>query len=194
MNYLKLEKPVIIALCGKSASGKSTIQKALAEEYPVHKIISCTTRPPREGEIDGVDYHFLTEDEFLAGSLNGDFLETAQFRGWYYGTRKQDISNEISVGVFNPQGLKSLDRFRNQYLIVPVYIKLSLLERLKRSYRREGKLKKEYFRRAFTDFIDFWKIRKWLMWDINYEAIRTPPFAAHLIFEHIYYDILKNEE
>ena len=191
---MKLEKPVIIALCGKSASGKSTIQKTLAEEYPVHKIISCTTRPPREGEIDGVDYHFLTEDEFLAGSLNGDFLETAQFRGWYYGTRKQDVNNEISVGVFNPQGLKSLDRFRNQYLIVPIYIKLPLLERLKRSYRREDKFKKEYFRRAFTDFIDFWKIRKWLMWDINYEAIKTPLFAAHLIFEHVYYGILKNEE
>ena len=185
MNYLKLKKPVIIALCGKSASGKSTIQKALTEEYPVHKIISCTTRPPREGEIDGVDYHFLTEDEFLAGSLDGDFLETAQFRGWYYGTRKQDIDNEISVGVFNLQGLESLEKFDNEYLIVPIYIRLPFWDRMMRSYNREGKFKKEYLRRAFTDFIDFWKIKNKLIFDINYKLVKTPEFAAHLIYEHI---------
>ena len=61
MNKLK-----VLALCGKSASGKDTYLKEIMKlsQYPLHEIISCTTRPPRDYEADGVNYYFLTNEEF----------------------------------------------------------------------------------------------------------------------------------
>ena len=61
-----MDKIKILALFGKSASGKDSIQKWIVSNYPqlTNKIVSCTTRPPRSGEQDGVDYFFLSNEEF----------------------------------------------------------------------------------------------------------------------------------
>ena len=77
----------IIALFGESGSGKDTIQKWIVSNIPnVKGIVSCTTRPKRDYEIEGEDYHFLTDVEFAEKVLNGSMLEATSFNGWHYGT------------------------------------------------------------------------------------------------------------
>ena len=81
------DKYEVIALFGKSASGKDTIQKWICSTFDwVHGIVSCTTRPIRENEQEGIDYYYLTNEQFAEKVLNGDMLEAASFNGWFYGT------------------------------------------------------------------------------------------------------------
>lgn len=123
----------ILALFGKSGAGKDTIQKWLVGKQNIHSIVSCTTRPPRENEIDGVDYHFLTEDEFY----QLDMLECTKFNDWQYGTPKTSLSkNKINVGVFNIRGIKLLLK-DERVEILPIYIYCSDIIRLSRSLGRE---------------------------------------------------------
>ena len=71
----------IVALFGPSCAGKDTIAKHLkAEMDNTHEIISCTTRPKRDYEQDGVDYYFLTNEEFTQKVLDGSMLEATSFR------------------------------------------------------------------------------------------------------------------
>ena len=78
-----MEKKIkILALFGKSASGKDSIQKWIVSNYPqlTNKIVSCTTRPPRDNEQEGVDYFFLSDEEFAKKVLDGSMLEATSFR------------------------------------------------------------------------------------------------------------------
>ena len=75
-----MKKIKIVALIGKAGSGKDTLLKRLVKDNEgFNEIISCTTRPPREGERDGFAYHFLTDEEYAAKVLQGDMLEAAAF-------------------------------------------------------------------------------------------------------------------
>lgn len=101
----------IVALIGKAGSGKDTIMHNIISNHPndFNEIISCTTRPPREGEINNINYHFLTIEEFTEKVLNGDMLEATEFNGWHYGTSRSSLSeNKINIGVFNPAGIYCL--------------------------------------------------------------------------------------
>ncbi|PVZ96612.1 hypothetical protein BB558_007467 [Smittium angustum] len=93
-----IKRPIV--LFGPSGSGKSTLIKKLFEEYPdsFGFSVSHTTRSPRSGEIDGVDYHFVTKDQFLAGVANGEFIENAEFSGNYYGTSIKAVENVKNKG------------------------------------------------------------------------------------------------
>ena len=158
-------KPTLIALCGKSASGKDTVAKWL-EKIPsmagksIHRTISATTRPPREGELDGINYHFLTLEQFVERAENGEMLEWAKFRGWYYGTLEEElVPQSINLSIFNAKGIHSLVKFDDKYNIIPVYITCSLGQRLERSRGREGHWRPEHFRRVLADYKDFRNIK-----------------------------------
>ena len=105
-----MNKYRIIAICGKSAAGKDTLLHEIIKNNPeVHEIISCTTRPPREGEVDGKNYFFLTESQFREKCVNHEMLEMSEFRAWYYGTAIDGVNPRlINVGVFNPTGIYNL--------------------------------------------------------------------------------------
>ena len=80
-------KPIVIGICGKSASGKDYTATRLVEEYkkigiPAKKVISYTTRPPREGEVDGVDYHFVDLETFIEMQYDNKFIEHNEFKLW----------------------------------------------------------------------------------------------------------------
>ncbi len=82
-----------------SGAGKSSLVKALLENDPSIRLsISCTTRSPRPGEIDGVHYHFLDVAEFQARLGRGEFLESAEVYGNYYGTSQPWIEAEMAAG------------------------------------------------------------------------------------------------
>ena len=96
----------MLVLVGPSASGKSAIVKCLTKKYGLEKFITCTTRKVRVGEVDGVDYHFLTAEEFSQLYNNDEFIETVYYNGNYYGTLKREV-NDNKVVILEPQGLNN---------------------------------------------------------------------------------------
>jgi guanylate kinase len=146
----------IIALFGKSSAGKDHLQRWIVDNYNVNKMISCTTRPPRDYEKEGIDYFFLTNEEFAEKVLDGTMLEATEFRSWFYGTPLESLSEEkINVGVFNPSGVACMLE-DSRLEIYPIYVMASDKTRLMRSLNREETPDcAEICRRYFTDVEDF---------------------------------------
>jgi guanylate kinase len=87
-------------IAAPSGAGKTSLVKALLVEQPLIKVsVSSTTRSMRPGEVDGVDYVFLSEAEFLKRRDSGEFLEWAKVHGNFYATSKKWIENEIANGI-----------------------------------------------------------------------------------------------
>ncbi|MBM7616472.1 guanylate kinase [Weissella uvarum] len=95
-----MKRGVLIVLSGPSGVGKGTVRKALFEEPDVdfQYSISMTTRQPREGEVDGEDYFFVTREEFENNIAQGEMLEYAEYVGNYYGTPKSFIDKTLAEG------------------------------------------------------------------------------------------------
>ena len=92
-------KPLFIVMSAPSGCGKSTLIDLLLQEYPdLVYSISCTTRAPREGEEDGLDYHFLTVERFRELLAEDAFLEHAEVHGNYYGTLRRPIEEVLAEG------------------------------------------------------------------------------------------------
>lgn len=88
----KGKKAKLIVISGSSGVGKGTLLKMFLEKNPDFKLsISCTTRTKRDGEIEGVNYFYLTKDEFKNSIKNNEFLEWAEFSGNFYGTKKEFV-------------------------------------------------------------------------------------------------------
>lgn len=99
MNKLKTRGQLII-VSGPSGCGKDTIvREVLRTNKDTWLSISCTSRSPRPGEIDGKDYYFLTKDEFIEKIDQGNFLEFAEYAGNYYGTPKDVIESKLDAGI-----------------------------------------------------------------------------------------------
>lgn len=153
-----MDKINIIAIFGKSGSGKDTIQKYIVNKYnkETKSIISCTTRPKRDYEQNGIDYYFLSSIDFAEKVLNGEMLEATEFNGWFYGTSFSELDkNKINVGVFNPSGIEAL-LSDGRINVIPVEVYTSDKIRLIRSLNREKNPNcYEICRRYFTDEKDF---------------------------------------
>lgn len=91
----------LVVLSGPTAVGKGTVEKALLNMHPeIWVSISATTRPPREGEVDGRDYWFISEEEFQRREEAGMFLETAVVHGMaHYGTPLKPVLEHIRDGI-----------------------------------------------------------------------------------------------
>ena len=97
----------LIVLCGKSGVGKDYLLWNLKFKFPedIHCVVSDTTRPARYGEIDGVNYNFLSEKEFH----NKDHIEQSYFNHWYYGTPVDSLSKDkVNILILNPEGIRQL--------------------------------------------------------------------------------------
>jgi guanylate kinase len=88
----------LVVLSGPGGVGKSTVAKALKVSSPFFVSISATTRAPRFNETDGVDYHFLSNEEFDAAIASNDFLEWAEFAGNRYGTPRKAVEESLRSG------------------------------------------------------------------------------------------------
>ena len=90
---------IIFVVSGPSGTGKSTIcRKVLQEDSNLKFSVSCTTRPPREGENEGVDYYFICKDKFRDHINQNAFIEHAEVHGEYYGTLRSEVEDCIKVG------------------------------------------------------------------------------------------------
>ncbi len=89
----------VLVLSGPSGAGKSTIINAASSEIGEYYFsVSTTTREPREGEVEGVDYYFVTKEEFENGIKRGDFLEYAKVHDNYYGTSLKPVKEALNQG------------------------------------------------------------------------------------------------
>lgn len=148
----------VIALMGKSGSGKDTILRAALEQFPelFHEVISCTTRPPRDYEEYGKDYYFLTPVEFADAIYGGEMIEATVFNDWGYGTKLDALKlDKINLGVWNPEGVQLLlEDSRVEVVIIEIQAEDKV--RLMRSLEREKDADcVEICRRFSADQADF---------------------------------------
>ena len=114
---------IMIILSSPSGAGKTTITKKIQQKYQNFKIsVSHTTRKPRANEVEGVDYFFINEEEFIKKIKNDDFYEYAQIFGNYYGTSKKSVfnilenNNDILFDI-DWQGTQQLSKFKELNLV-----------------------------------------------------------------------------
>ena len=116
--------PFPLILSSPSGGGKTTIARRLLQDRAdVGYSVSCTTRPPRGGEVDGRDYHFVPIDEFEARRERGDFAEWAKVHGNHYGTLRTEVERVLAGGRhvimdIDPQGARMFARAFPQSVLV----------------------------------------------------------------------------
>ena len=142
----------MIILVGESASGKSSIEKIMVDNYGFKKIVFYTTRSPRTGEVDGIDYHYITADKFLELKAAGFFAETAQYNGWYYGAAKEDCTDD-KVVVLTPHGMRQIKKIDGIHTVC-FYINVPRRDRLIKILQRGDNIEEAY-RRNLSDVGQF---------------------------------------
>ena len=155
---------MILILCGKSASGKDTTLKKLVEKYNYIPIISTTTRPIREGEKNGVDYNFISKEEFNWKIAKDMFLEYRSYNTlfndipdtWYYGTEKQELDpKKIYISVLDFDGAREVQKYYGRDNTIIIYISCPDLIRENRAKQRGSFDQTEWDRRLKDDEIKF---------------------------------------
>lgn len=128
----------VICLIGPSASGKDTLlQKVLNKSSLVVPIVRYTTRPMREGEINGKDYFFLTTDEFTEKVLNCQMAEAAEFNNWFYGTGK-DVLDKDKINIMTCDLVAADNLYHDPDLdVCIIHVEVEPKERLIRALKRE---------------------------------------------------------
>ena len=117
-----VEKNIMVILSSPSGAGKTTLTKKIKQKFSSFKIsVSHTTRTPRSKEVDKIDYHFVTKEDFKKLINNNEFYEYAKIFGNYYGTLKKNVdeiikSHDILFDI-DWQGTKQLSKFKNLDLI-----------------------------------------------------------------------------
>lgn len=153
------KKIKVVALMGKAGAGKDALLHKIMEKYgdEFASIVSCTSRPPREGEVDGVNYHFLTSEQFAEKLMDGDMIEAVVFRDWCYGTSYDSLNpDKINIGVYNPQGVGILLDMEYDIDLYPIMVNCRDKTRLLRQLNRESDPDcKEIVRRFEADAEDF---------------------------------------
>lgn len=150
---------MLYVLVGEAGQGKDSLIKYMCENYNYEKGVYYTTRPKRNNEVDGVDYYFVTEDEFsrkefVTVFVAGNYREGVTYR---YGITQEEIdkaNNENYIVQLPPSmayELKAKDKAGN---VVLVRINCDKMERIKRQIKR-GDVKEEVIRRLITDEDDF---------------------------------------
>ncbi len=92
---------LLAIISGPSGVGKDTVIAALRERHPdddFHYVVTCTTRPRRAGEVDGVSYHFLAMERFLELRDAGELLEWAEVHSYWYGTPREEVRRSLAAG------------------------------------------------------------------------------------------------
>ena len=130
-----MEKGKFIVISGPSGVGKGTICNKLIDDSLAEYSVSYTTRSPREGEVDGVNYNFISRDEFERKIREGDFIEYNLYNGNYYGTSRDFVIDKLNKGIdvfteIDVNGAKNIKRMFSDALLI--YIAPPSMEELKK--------------------------------------------------------------
>lgn len=137
---------ILFVVSAPSGAGKTTLCDALRQTPDFVYSVSCTTRQPRAGEIDGEDYHFISEKDFAARVEAGDFLEYANVHGRYYGTPCKPLITNLQNGVdvlidVDIQGATAIRAFDDATIrqaLCDVFIMPPDLDELRRRLTKRG--------------------------------------------------------
>ena len=173
----KAGENIMVILSSPSGVGKTTITKKIQQKYHSFKIsVSHTTRPPRSNEVNGVDYHFVTNKQFEKLIEEDQFYEHAKIFNNRYGTLKKNVDNGIHnndiIFDIDWQGTKQLSKFKNLNLI-KIYLitdnKEELKKRLiKRNQNTEAEIENRF--RAFDEDIKHWNDYDYIIINKNLEV------------------------
>lgn len=178
----------VFVLLGKTLSGKTTISSILENEYNIVRIRSFTTRPKREGEIDGIDYHFYDDSIVLLLVATGKTIALRSYQPhisqgpfpWYYGFNKRDIDEASNpLIITDVKGLQDVKDVYGNENIVSFYLKVDQLEQSKRSDARGIEIGEEQKRRILADAKDFANVENNV--DHIIDANKTPKTVAKQI-------------
>ncbi len=109
----------MLILVGPSASGKTELLKILMKKYGMKKLVTYTTRQMRINETNGIDYHFISKEDFLSKAEEGFFFETVEYNNNYYGTSKNDFSINKAV-ILEPNGLEKYINEASDKIVIVV--------------------------------------------------------------------------
>lgn len=158
---MKNKKYKIVALFGKSGAGKTYLKDNILKfdkgaRHILHNIITTTTRPIREGEENGKDYHFISASEFTKKIYNDEIIEAALFNDWAYGTQVSAlVEDKVNIGCFSPTAIENLIA-DPRCIVMPFYLSAPDRVRLQRCLSREGNPDcAEICRRFLADKKDF---------------------------------------
>ena len=137
---------ILFVISAPSGTGKTTLCENLRATPDFIYSVSCTTRTPRPGEVDGTDYHFLAEQDFRAKIDSGEMLEYALVHGNYYGTLKATVREALTHGTdvlldIDVQGATTIRKTDDEFLrgsLVDVFIMPPTLEELEKRLRKRG--------------------------------------------------------
>lgn len=146
-------KGIVFVISAPSGAGKTTlIREILRRISGLSYSISYTTRPPRPGEVDGKDYHFVTEEEFMEMAREGKFVEWARVHGALYGTPKENLYPGPGTDVLldiDPQGAKQVKELRPDAVLI--FIVPPSMDELERRLRERKKDSEEDIRRRLSN-------------------------------------------
>lgn len=161
-----MRKGLLFVVTAPSGCGKGTLRRSLLSEHPEIKFCpSITTRQPRPGEIDGVDYTFVSIPDFLKRKDNGEFVEWAEVYGNYYGTPREDIEKAVAEGSLvivekDVQGARTLRQVYPEGIFI--FILPPSMEELRRRIEARGTeeenemaMRFDSARREIADLSDF---------------------------------------
>ena len=154
---------MIVILCGKSGAGKDRIMKDFIKRVAATPIVSYTTRPMREGEVNHREYHFITEDAFEGLREAGRFSEVREYNTlvggkpdvWYYGSPIVNPRSRLLVTILDMQGVQEYINFYGKDNCFVVYVDVSDEERERRARERGSFDKTEWDRRMKDDAAKF---------------------------------------
>lgn len=143
----------MLVLIGESASGKSSVARYFVNNFGFENIVTYTTRQPRKTEVDGIDYHFISELDFEEMANCQSFAETAKYNEWYYGSAKKDyIYAQMKIAVLTPHVIRQIRK--SGIDIYTVYIKVPRRDRLIKILQRGDNIEEAY-RRSLSDVGQF---------------------------------------
>jgi len=168
---------IMVILSSPSGVGKTTLTKKIQQKYQSFKIsVSHTTRPPRSNEVDGVDYFFVSKDEFKNLIKEEKFYEYAKIFDNYYGTLKESVdkailNNDIIFDI-DWQGTKQLSKFTNLKLVKIYLITDNKEELKKRLIKRNQNTEQEVNNRfnAFDEDVKHWHDYDYIVINKNLEV------------------------
>ena len=137
---------ILFVLSAPSGAGKTTLTTALRQKPDFVYAVSCTTRAPRRGEVDGEDYYFISEEEFSKRVAANEFLEHAEVHDHHYGTLKQIVIDQLQHGVdvlvdIDTQGAASIRACDDAFIqaaLADVFIMPPSLDELRRRLMKRG--------------------------------------------------------